>query len=290
MFKRVGLLIATNIAILLVLSIAARIFGVRGDTYTGLLIMSAIFGFAGAFISLAMSKFIAKRSVGAKVITQPQSDTERWLLSTVENLSNQAGIDMPEVAIYQAQDVNAFATGARRNSSLVAVSTGLLDSMPRDETAAVLAHEIAHVANGDMVTLTLVQGVVNTFVFFLARVIGHIVDQALSRGGRGGGIGYFVTVMAAQVLLGFLASFIVMWVSRQREFRADAGSARYLGTEPMIKALTRLGQGRAVASELPESMQALGISPSHKAKLSKLLMTHPPISERIEALQQRTYL
>ncbi len=282
MFKRVGLFIATNIAILLVLAIVANLFGLRGESYQGLLVLSAVFGFGGAFISLAMSKFIAKRSVGAKVLDNPTSETERWLVNTVQQMAQSSGLRTPEVAVYDSPDVNAFATGARRDAALVAVSTGLLRTMPKDEVEAVLAHEVAHIANGDMVTLTLVQGVVNTFVFFLARVIGN----ALSRGNNAG---YFATVIVAQLLLGFLASLIVMWVSRQREFRADAGSAKLRGREPMIRALTRLGQQQPRAGQLPEPMQAFGISPGGKKRLGKLLMTHPPIEDRIKALQEQSF-
>lgn len=282
MLRRVGLFLLTNIAILAVLAVVASIFGLRGDTYQGLLILSAVFGFGGAFISLAMSKFIAKRSVGARVIQNPASETEGWLVNTVQQLAMQSGLQTPEVAVYDSPDVNAFATGARRDAALVAVSTGLLHAMPRDEVEAVLAHEVAHIANGDMVTLTLVQGVVNTFVFFLARVIARAIS-------RDSNAGYFATVLIAQIFLGFLASLVVMWVSRQREFRADAGSANLRGNEPMIRALTRLGGQQPKAGQLPEAMQAFGISPSSKKALSKLLMTHPPIEERIEALRQRTY-
>ncbi len=292
MFKRVALFLATNIAILVVLSVVLRVLGVDnyldeqnvGINYEALLIFSAVIGFGGSFISLAMSKWIAKRSTGARVIDQPSNATESWLLSTVQRQAHQAGIETPEVAIYDSPDMNAFATGARRNSALVAVSTGLLRSMQKDEVEAVLAHEVSHVANGDMVTLALVQGVLNTFVVFLSRIVGHFVDRVVLRNEQGFGIGYFVASIVAQIVLGILASIIVMWVSRQREFRADAGAAQLNGREPMIRALSRLE--RSVPGELPEAMQAFGITPGAKKGLSRLFMSHPPISERIDALRQ----
>jgi heat shock protein HtpX len=292
MFKRVALFIATNLAVVLVLSVVLRLLGVdrileesgAGIDYEALLILSVVFGFGGSFISLAISKWMAKRATGARVITTPANSTESWLVGTVQRLAQQAGIGMPEVAIYEAPDMNAFATGARRNNALVAVSSGLLQSMSKDEVEAVLAHEISHVANGDMVTLTLVQGVVNTFVIFLSRIVGHIVDRVVLRNEQGYGIGYFVSVIVAQLVLGILASVIVMWVSRQREFRADAGSARLNGKQPMIKALARLDQ-RGPA-QLPESMEAFGISGRHARGLKRLFMSHPPIPERIAALDR----
>lgn len=291
MIKRVALFIATNLAVLVVLSVVLRLLGVdrildesgTGLNYEALLVFSAVIGFGGSFISLALSKWMAKRSTGAQVITQPRNDAEAWLLSTVTRQAQQAGIDTPEVAIYDSPDMNAFATGARRNSALVAVSTGLLRGMSRDEVQAVLAHEISHVANGDMVTLTLVQGVLNTFVIFLSRVVGHVVDRVILKNERGMGIGYFVSVLVAQVVLGILASIIVMWVSRRREFRADSGSANLNGREPMIRALQRLET--SVPGQLPQEMQAFGIS-GGKSGLMKLFMSHPPIPERIEALRQ----
>ena len=291
MFKRVALFIATNLAIVLVLSIVLRLFGIDsildeqqvGINYEALLVFSLILGFGGSFISLALSKWMAKRSTGAQVITQPRNAAESWLLATVENQARQAGIDTPEVAVYDSPDMNAFATGARRNSALVAVSTGLLRNMPKEEVEAVLAHEVSHVANGDMVTLTLVQGVVNTFVIFLARIIGFVVDRAVFRTESGTGPGYFITVIIAQLVLGILASTIVLWVSRQREFRADAGSAKLNGREPMINALARLESN--MPSQLPKEMSALGIS-GGKSGFSKLFMSHPPIPERIEALRR----
>lgn len=292
MFKRVALFLATNLAVLLVLSIVLRLLGVdrildesgTGLNYEALLILSVVIGFGGSFISLAMSKWMAKRSTGAQVITNPSNPTESWLLSTVQRQAQQAGIDMPEVAIYDAPDMNAFATGARRNSALVAVSSGLLQGMSKEEVEAVLAHEISHVANGDMVTLTLVQGVVNTFVIFLSRVVGHFVDRVILKNESGHGLGYFAAVIAAQVLLGILASIIVMWVSRKREFRADAGSASINGRQPMINALARLNKG--APAELPESLAAFGISGKRAGGFRKLFMSHPPIEERIEALQR----
>ena len=292
MLKRVALFIATNLAVILVLSIVLRLLGVdsvldeqsRGIDYQSLLILSAVIGFGGSFISLAISKWMAKRSTGARVITQPANAAESWLVSVVERQAQQAGIDTPEIAVYNSPDMNAFATGARRNSALVAVSTGLLGSMPKEEVEAVLAHEISHVANGDMVTLTLVQGVVNTFVIFLSRIVGHFVDRVILRNEQGYGLGYFGAVIAAQIVLGFLASAIVMWVSRQREFRADAGSAQLNGREPMIRALSRLERG--VPGELPEALRAFGISPGGKRSMMRLFMSHPPIPERIEALQR----
>ena len=291
MFKRVALFIATNLAVLLVLSVVLRLLGVdrvldesgTGLNYEALLVLSMVIGFGGSFISLAMSKWMAKRSTGARVITQPANATESWLVATVERQARQAGIEPPEVAIYDAPDMNAFATGARRNSALVAVSTGLLQGMPQQEVEAVLAHEVSHVANGDMVTLTLVQGVVNTFVIFLSRIVGHFVDRVILKNERGYGIGYFLSVIAAQVVLGVLASVIVMWVSRQREFRADAGSANLNGKEPMIRALARLERGQP--AQLPEALQAFGIS-GGKGGMTRLFMSHPPIPERIEALRQ----
>lgn len=288
MFKRIVLFLLTNLAIMLVLSITMRLLGVdqliaRTGGMGGLLILAAFMGFGGSLISLAMSKWIAKRSTGAHVISAPSNAAEQWLVETVRRQAQQAGIGMPEVAIYDSPDVNAFATGMNRNNALVAVSTGLLSNMSRDEAEAVLAHEVSHVANGDMVTLALIQGVVNTFVFFLARVIGTVVDRAISRG-DGRGIGYWVTTIVAELVLGILASIIVMWFSRQREFRADAGGASLSNRGKMIAALQRL---RALhePSELPPQMQAFGISGARKAALGRLLMSHPPLEERIAALQ-----
>ena len=289
--KRIVLFLATNIAVMLVLTIIVKLFGLEAylggqGGLTGLLVMSAIMGFAGSFISLLMSKWMAKRSTGARVIDQPQDATEQWLVTTVQKLAERAGIKMPEVAVYEGEP-NAFATGAFKNSALVAVSTGLLQSMNQEEVEAVLGHEIAHVANGDMVTLTLIQGVVNTFVIFLSRIVGSIVDRSLSRGDNnsGGGIGYTITVIVSQIVLGFLASMIVAYFSRLREFRADAGSANYLGSpRPMINALARLGGLQP--GDLPQSMAASGISAS--SGLMALFSTHPPMEKRIAALQARS--
>ena len=293
MLKRIALFLATNIAVLLVLSVVLRLLGVdtvldesgTGINYEALLVLSLVIGFGGSFISLAMSKWLAKRSTGARVITQPSNAAESWLLSTVERQARQAGIEMPEVAIYDAPDMNAFATGARRNAALVAVSTGLLRGMKKDEVEAVLAHEISHVANGDMVTLTLIQGVVNTFVIFLSRIVGHIVDRAVFRTESGYGPGYFIAVIVSQLVLGILASMIVMWVSRQREFAADAGSARLNGREPMIRALSRLNNGQP--AHLPESLEAFGIAGGTRRTMMRLFLSHPPIPERIAALQNQ---
>lgn len=289
MFKRVALFIATNLAIILVLSIVLRLLGIdsietaQGSIdYRALLVLSLVIGFGGSFISLAISKWMAKRATGAQVIEQPRNATESWLLATVQQQAQKAGIETPEVAIYDAPDMNAFATGMRRNSALVAVSTGLLQGMAKEEIEAVLAHEVSHIANGDMVTLALVQGVVNTFVIFLSRIVGHFVDRVLLKNDSGHGIGYFVSVIVAQIVLGILASTIVMWVSRQREFRADAGSAKLNGREPMINALARLDRG--VPGALPEQLQAFGIS-GGKKNIMRLFMSHPPIAERIEALR-----
>ena len=287
--KRIVLFLATNLAVVLVLSVVLRVLGLdravaqSGIAYGQLLAFSFVVGFTGAIISLLMSKPMAKWSTGARVIATPQNEPEAWLLETVRRLATKAGIGMPEVAIYEG-DANAFATGAFRNSALVAVSTGLLQSMNKEEVEAVLGHEIAHVANGDMVTLTLIQGVVNTFVVFFARIIGSIVDKAVFRTERGQGPGYFITVIVAQIVLGILASMIVAYFSRRREFRADAGSAQYLGTPtPMVNALRRLG-GLA-PGELPQSMSGFGIT--DKSGVMALFATHPPIEARIAALTNR---
>jgi heat shock protein HtpX len=285
--KRIVLFLGTNIAVLLVLSFFMSVLGVgrwltaQGIDYTQLLVFSAIIGFAGAFISLLMSKPIAKWSTGAHVIDGSEGQAEAWLVQTVQRLAQRAGIGMPEVAVYEGAP-NAFATGAFRNSSLVAVSTGLVQSMSREEVEAVLGHEVSHVANGDMVTLTLIQGVVNTFVVFLSRVVGFFVDRVVFKTERGVGIGFYVTVIVSQIVFGVLASIIVAWFSRRREFRADAGSARLLGTpQPMVAALARLGGLEPGA--LPEGMRASGIS--DRAGVMALFSTHPPIEERIAALR-----
>jgi heat shock protein HtpX len=281
---RIVLFLATNLAILFLLTIVIKLFGLdAGSTsnLTSLLLMAAVVGMGGSFISLALSKWMAKRATGAQVINQPQTEVEQWLYSTVRRQAEAAGIGMPEVAIYNGPEMNAFATGMSRDKALVAVSIGLLQNMERRQVEAVLAHEISHVANGDMVTMGLIQGVLNTFVIFLARIIGSLVDSFL-RGGRegGGGIGYFVTVMVAQVVLGVFASLIVMWFSRWREFRADAGAARLEGKGAMISALQRLSAGHGDTT-LPKEVAAFGIA----GPFGKLFASHPPIEERIAALQ-----
>jgi heat shock protein HtpX len=288
--KRIVLFLATNIAVLVVLSVIINLFGLdrwltaEGIDYVGLLVFSAVIGFAGSIISLLISKPMAKMSTGARVIDGTEGTTEFWLVETVRKLAGKAGIGMPEVAIFEGAP-NAFATGAFKNSALVAVSTGLLQSMTRDEVEAVLGHEVAHVANGDMVTLTLIQGVVNTFVIFLSRVIGYVVDKMIFRTERGVGPGFFIASLVAQIVLGILASMIVAWFSRQREFRADAGSAGLMGDKrPMINALARLGG--VPAGELPQSFEAHGIKQS-QSRFMGLFSSHPPIEERIAALQAR---
>ena len=285
--KRVLLLVATNVAVMLVLSIVVSVLGLdrwlaaEGIDYVSLLWFSAIFGFGGAFISLLMSKTIAKWSTGAHVIDGSEGSTQYWLVETVRKLAEKSGIGMPEVALYEGP-ANAFATGAFRNSALVAVSTGLLESMEKQEVEAVLGHEVAHVANGDMVTLTLIQGVLNTFVFFLSRVVGFIVDKAVFKTERGVGPGFYITMIVSQIVFGILASMIVAWFSRYREFRADRGSADLLGTpRPMIAALGRLGQIQS--GGLPDSVKAFGIN--SESGLGRLFATHPPIQDRIAALQ-----
>ncbi|MFL2546290.1 MAG: protease HtpX [Candidatus Rariloculaceae bacterium] len=291
--KRILLFLATNVAILIVLSIAMQLLGIesllaeQGTQLDlgALLIFSAVIGFAGSFISLAISKWSAKRLTGAQVIEAPRNATESWLLNTVQRQSQQAGIGTPDVAIYDSPEINAFATGARRNSALVAVSTGLLGQLSKDEAEAVLAHEVSHVANGDMVTLALIQGVVNTFVVFLSRVIGFLVDRLIFRTERGYGPGFFIASIVAQIVLGILASTIVMWFSRKREFRADAGGAKLAGRESMIGALERL-QRLHQPSQLPESMQAFGISAGGASGFKRLFMSHPPLEERIAALRE----
>ncbi|MES2318918.1 MAG: protease HtpX [Pseudomonadota bacterium] len=288
--KRIVLFLATNLAVLLVLSLVLNVLGIgRGVSAAGinigeLLVFSAVVGFTGSIISLLMSKTMAKWSTGARVIDTPANSTEQWLVSTVRQLAEKAGIGMPDVAVYEGEP-NAFATGAFKNSALVAVSTGLLESMDREEVQAVLGHEVAHIANGDMVTLTLIQGVVNTFVVFLARVVGFFVDKVLLRGNsdRGPGIGYMVTVFVCEIVFGLVASIIVAWFSRQREFRADAGSASLLGSpRPMQQALARLGG--LTPGALPSSMSASGISPSGSGGWGALFSTHPPMEQRIAAL------
>ncbi|MFI4970101.1 MAG: protease HtpX [Lysobacterales bacterium] len=287
---RVLLFVGTNIAVLvllnIVLFIVQGVFHVRLGNYSGLLLMAAVLGMGGSFISLAMSKWIAKRTTGAQVISQPRNESERWLLDAVKGEAQKAGIGMPEVAVYDAPDMNAFATGMSRNHALVAVSSGLLRSMDRNQVQAVLGHEITHVANGDMVTMGLIQGVLNTFVIFFARIIGTVVDNALSGNrnseGSGGGFFYFIIVMVLQVGLGFLASIVVMWFSRWREFRADAGGARLGGRDNMIAALQRLA-GNQGQTALPKAIQAFGIS--GEGGVARLFMSHPPLEERIAALR-----
>jgi len=291
--KRVLLFVLTNIAVLIVLSIVLRLLGVdsilaasgSGLDYWNLLIFAAVFGFGGSFLSLAMSKWTAKRVTGAQVITQPRSNHELWLVDTVKKQAQMAGIGVPEVAVFDSAAPNAFATGMSRNKALVAVSTGLLRTMNQRQVEAVLAHEMTHVANGDMVTLTLIQGVVNTFVIFISRVVGHFVDRVILKNEEGHGLGFFITTIVAQIVFGILASIIVLWFSRKREFRADAGGAKLAGTAHMIDALEKLK--KSVQEPLPEQMSAFGISgkPSqHGLKL--LFMSHPPLEDRIEALKR----
>ncbi|HEX9772808.1 MAG TPA: protease HtpX [Steroidobacteraceae bacterium] len=289
--KRILLFLATNLAIVVLLGIVLRLLGIESildESGTGLnlgalLIFAAVFGFAGSFISLAISKWSAKRMMGVRVIGHPANSTESWLLNTVRAQAQQAGIGMPEVGIFESPQPNAFATGARRDAALVAVSSGLLQSMSQQEAEAVLAHEVSHVANGDMVTLALIQGVVNTFVIFLARVIGHTVDRVVFRNEEGHGPAFWITTIVAELVLGLLATIIVMWFSRQREFRADAGGARLAGRQPMIGALERLQQRHA--GPLPDKMAAFGISGGIGTGLKRLFMTHPPLEERIAALR-----
>jgi len=291
--KRIFLFLATNLAIILVLSISLRLLGFEGYldqqgvdlNLNSLLIFAAVFGFGGSFISLAISKWTAKRMTGAHVVTQASSSTERWLVQTVERQANVAGIGMPEVAIYNSPEINAFATGMSRNNALVAVSSGLLEAMTEDEAEAVLAHEVSHIANGDMVTLALIQGVVNTFVMFLSRIIGHFIDRAVFKNERGHGPAFWITTIIAELVLGILASIIVMWFSRQREFRADAGGASLAGREKMAQALERL-KAQYQPSQLPDQMAAFGISGGIGQGIKKLFMSHPPLDERIRILRE----
>ncbi len=290
---RIGLFLATNLAIVVVLGIVMQVFGLHGVLdangvdldLNALLIMSAVVGITGSVISLAMSKTMAVRGVGAKVISSPSNEVESWLVNTVARQAEAARIGMPDVAIYQSHDMNAFATGMNRNNALVAVSTGLMEQMKRDEVEAVLAHEVSHVANGDMITLALIQGVVNTFVFFLSRVIGHIVDRVVFKVERGHGPAFWITAIVAQIILGILASAIVMWFSRYREFKADAGGGNLAGNHKMIAALERLKRG-ANEPHLPDQLEAFGISGGMKAGIARLFMSHPPLDERIAALQR----
>ncbi|HHO75870.1 MAG TPA: protease HtpX [Deltaproteobacteria bacterium] len=290
--KRVFLFLVTNIAVLVVLSIVLSLLGVNrildekgiGLDLYNLLVFAAVFGFGGSFISLAMSKWMAKRLTGANVISSPRNPTEAWLVDTVKRLAAGAGIGMPEVAVFDSPSPNAFATGMSRNKALVAVSTGLLRVMNKDEIEAVLGHEISHVANGDMVTLTLIQGVVNTFVIFFSRIVGHFVDRVILKNERGHGLGFFITTIVAQIVFGILASIVVFWFSRQREYRADAGGATLAGRAKMISALERLGQGKP--QPLPEQIAAFGVSGKTGHGMRLLFMSHPPLEDRIAALKK----
>ncbi|MFZ9733573.1 MAG: protease HtpX [Burkholderiaceae bacterium] len=291
--KRIFLFLLTNLAVMLVLSIIISVFGIGnvldeagvGLDLGALLVLSAVVGMTGSLVSLAMSKFMAKQMTNAQVINQPRSEMEQWLVRTVERQAQQAGIGMPEVAIYESPDLNAFATGMFRNDALVAVSTGLLQGMTRDEVEAVLAHEVSHVANGDMITLALIQGVVNTFVFFLSRVLGHFIDRVVFKTESGHGPAYWVTAIIAQIVLGILASAIVMWFSRIREYRADAGGAALASRQKMIAALERL-QASIKQPHLPEQLEAFGISGGMGHGFKRLFMSHPPLDERIQALKE----
>ena len=292
---RILLFLATNAAVLVLISVVFRVLGIEGVlaqngvdlNLQALLVMSAVIGFGGSFISLAMSKWIAKRSMGVQVIEQPRNDTERWLVSTVQRQAEFMNIGMPEVGIFNSPEPNAFATGMRKNNSLVAVSTGLLQNMNANEVEAVLGHEVAHVANGDMVTMGLLQGVVNTFVVFLSRVVGHLIDRLVFKTERGYGPGYFLVVIITQVLLSILASIIVMWFSRRREFRADEGGAKVAGRQNMIGALRAL-QRVHEPQDLPGEMATFGISGGKSGGFKKLFMSHPPLEERIAALESQT--
>ena len=291
--QRIFLFLITNIAIMVILSITLRILGVESLlmqngsdlNINALVIFSGVFGFGGAFISLAISKWMAKRMTGAIVISSPKNNMEKWLIKTVKNQSEIVGIKIPEVAIFPSNQMNAFATGASKNNALVAVSQGLLDNMTQGEIEAVVGHEMSHVANGDMVTLTLIQGVVNTFVIFFSRVIGHVVDRVILKNQRGYGIGYFVTTIFAQVILSILASIIVMYFSRKREYIADTGGADLAGHQNMINALKRLGQREP--EPLPEQLAAFGIGEKPKSNRSQLWSSHPPLEDRIKALEKR---
>ena len=291
--QRIFLFLITNIAIMVILSITLRILGVESLlmqngsdlNINALVIFSGVFGFGGAFISLAISKWMAKRMTGAIVISSPKNNMEKWLIKTVKNQSEIVGIKMPEVAIFPSNQMNAFATGATKNNALVAVSQGLLDNMTQGEIEAVVGHEMSHVANGDMVTLTLIQGVVNTFVIFFSRVIGHVVDRVILKNQRGYGIGYFVTTIFAQIVLSILASIIVMYFSRKREYVADTGGADLAGHQNMINALKRLGQREP--EPLPEQLAAFGIGEKPKSNRSQLWSSHPPLEDRIKALEKR---
>ena len=290
--KRIVLFLITNLAVVLVLSVVMRVLGIdqyiaaQGGSAYGLLVFAAVFGFGGAFISLAMSKWSAKRMMGVRIIEQPRDHIENWLVDTVRRQAGEAGIGMPEVGIFDSPEPNAFATGANKNKALVAVSTGLLQRMRKEEVEAVLGHEIGHVANGDMVTLTLIQGVVNTFVIFLARVIGNFIDKVVFKNENGGGVGYFVIVMVCEVLLGILASVIVAWFSRKREFRADAAGALLASPQSMIGALEALKRAHQPEG-LPQQMAAFGINAGVATGLKRLFLSHPPLDERIDALKRQ---
>ena len=293
MLGRVGLFLVTNFAVLAVLSISMRVLGIDqmlaaegiATNLNGLLVMAAIIGFGGSFFSLAISKWMAKRSMGVQIIEQPRNNTESWLLATVERQAQRAGIGMPEVGIFDSPQPNAFATGMSKNNALVAVSSGLLESMSADEVEAVLGHEVSHVANGDMVTMGLLQGVLNTFVIFLSRVIGTAVDRIVFKNERGFGVGYFVVSIIAELILGVFAAMIAAWFSRRREFRADAGGADLAGRQKMINALRRLQQGQQAETNMPGELAAFGINGGLKTGLMQLLMSHPPLEKRIAALQ-----
>lgn len=288
MFNRIALFLATNLAVMLLAGVVMSLLGVNPNQMSGLLVMAAIFGFGGSIISLLLSKTMAKRATGAQVIVQPRNEGEQWLLATVQRQAQAAGIGVPEVAVYDAPEINAFATGANRNKALVAVSTGLLRSMSRDEAEAVLGHEVSHVANGDMVTMALLQGVLNTFVIVLARVVGGIIDSYLSgnRESRGPGFAYYLIVMALELVLGLFATMIAMWFSRRREFRADAGGASLAGRQKMIAALERL-EANHRPSTLPAQVEAFGIAGGIGQGLKKLFLSHPPMQERIAALRSQ---
>ncbi len=291
---RILLFLATNIAVLVLVGIVFNLLGLGGLlaengvdlNLQSLLIFCAMFGFGGSFISLFLSKWMAKRSTGTYIIEQPQTAEEKWLVDTVAELAEKAGVGMPEVGIFPSEAPNAFATGWNKNDALVAVSAGMLQRFPRDEVRAVMAHEIGHVANGDMVTLTLIQGVVNTFVMFLARIIGHTVDRVVFKTERGFGIGYYVVTIVAEIVLGILASMIVFWFSRRREYRADEAGARLAGDRHMVAALQRLQMEQGMPQDLPGELTAFGISEQMKEGMARLFSSHPPLDERISALQR----
>lgn len=293
---RILLFLATNLAVIFIASITLRLLGFdgylneQGIDFTALLVFAAVIGFGGSFVSLLMSKWLAKRATRCHVIEQPANAAEQWLVETVQQLAREANIEMPEVGIFPANQSNAFATGWNKNAALVAVSQGMMQRFSKDEIRAVMAHEIGHVANGDMVTLALVQGVVNTFVIFLSRVIGSIVDRVVFKNNSGHGIGFFIVSMISQVVLGILASTIVFWFSRRREFRADAAAAQLAGADPMISALQRLGRESEMPDEMPDNMQAFGINKGRRSDImSNLFASHPPLEDRIAALQNNTY-